>query len=233
MQDDPSGWLMHMSTVACCISMQREVARQSHHHAGCKGFCICERQTTEARSQWTSQLLLEQVVPSFGTRGKQAGRRLCEVASLHGHSCSQPVSRRLLYRCRHAVNSLEQAILEAQHAPALQCLLTCKDTRNACRMQQTETVEAIALHCDLSAHLQERESCVCLVCDHCAQGRPKDGPEDKFRLTPVVPRLSELLGTTVSPQLCLPAHVPCWAPQHHNEHLREAPACLFITGQGA
>jgi phosphoglycerate kinase len=28
-------------------------------------------------------------------------------------------------------------------------------------------------------------------------GRPKDGPEDKFRLTPVVPRLSELLGTNV------------------------------------
>ena len=26
------------------------------------------------------------------------------------------------------------------------------------------------------------------------QGRPKDGPEDKFRLTPVVPRLTELLG---------------------------------------
>ena len=29
------------------------------------------------------------------------------------------------------------------------------------------------------------------------QGRPKDGPEDKFRLTPVVPRLEQLLGTTV------------------------------------
>lgn len=29
------------------------------------------------------------------------------------------------------------------------------------------------------------------------QGRPKDGPEDKFRLTPVVPRLSELLGADV------------------------------------
>jgi Phosphoglycerate kinase len=29
------------------------------------------------------------------------------------------------------------------------------------------------------------------------QGRPKDGPEDKFRLTPVVPRLSELLGVDV------------------------------------
>lgn len=28
-------------------------------------------------------------------------------------------------------------------------------------------------------------------------GRPKDGPEDKFRLTPVVPRLSELLGSPV------------------------------------
>ena len=29
------------------------------------------------------------------------------------------------------------------------------------------------------------------------QGRPKDGPEDKFRLTPVVPRLQELLGVKV------------------------------------
>jgi phosphoglycerate kinase len=30
-------------------------------------------------------------------------------------------------------------------------------------------------------------------------GRPKDGPEDKFRLNPVVPRLAELLpGTNVS-----------------------------------
>merc|ERR1712176_233309 len=28
-------------------------------------------------------------------------------------------------------------------------------------------------------------------------GRPKDGPEDKFRLNPVVPRLSELLGKEV------------------------------------
>jgi phosphoglycerate kinase len=28
-------------------------------------------------------------------------------------------------------------------------------------------------------------------------GRPKDGPEDKFRLNPVVPRLSDLLGVTV------------------------------------
>ena len=28
-------------------------------------------------------------------------------------------------------------------------------------------------------------------------GRPKDGPEDKFRLNPVVPRLAELLGSTV------------------------------------
>lgn len=34
-----------------------------------------------------------------------------------------------------------------------------------------------------------------------AQGRPKSGPEDKFRLTPVVPRLNELLGTTARPQL--------------------------------
>lgn len=30
------------------------------------------------------------------------------------------------------------------------------------------------------------------------QGRPKDGPEDKFRLSVVVPRLSELLGVTVN-----------------------------------
>merc|ERR1711904_595729 len=28
-------------------------------------------------------------------------------------------------------------------------------------------------------------------------GRPKDGPEDKFRLNPVVPRLTELLGREV------------------------------------
>jgi len=28
-------------------------------------------------------------------------------------------------------------------------------------------------------------------------GRPKSGPEDKFRLNPVVPRLTELLGSTV------------------------------------
>ena len=33
------------------------------------------------------------------------------------------------------------------------------------------------------------------------QGRPKDGPEDKFRLTPVVPRLEQLLGTTVGSDL--------------------------------
>jgi 3-phosphoglycerate kinase len=34
------------------------------------------------------------------------------------------------------------------------------------------------------------------MCGVCwgVQGRPKDGPEDKFRLTPVVPRLQELLG---------------------------------------
>lgn len=30
------------------------------------------------------------------------------------------------------------------------------------------------------------------------QGRPKSGPEDKFRLTPVAPRLQELLGKPVS-----------------------------------
>ena len=35
------------------------------------------------------------------------------------------------------------------------------------------------------------------------QGRPKDGPEDKFRLTPVVPRLEQLLGSTVSPALAI------------------------------
>ena len=40
------------------------------------------------------------------------------------------------------------------------------------------------------------------------QGRPKDGPEDKFRLTPVVPRLEQLLGTTVSSDLAL-AHPFC------------------------
>lgn len=30
-----------------------------------------------------------------------------------------------------------------------------------------------------------------------AQGRPKDGPEDKFRLRPVQARLAELLGKEV------------------------------------
>lgn len=30
------------------------------------------------------------------------------------------------------------------------------------------------------------------------QGRPKGGPEDKYRLTPVVARLSELLGKPVT-----------------------------------
>lgn len=30
------------------------------------------------------------------------------------------------------------------------------------------------------------------------QGRPKSGPEDKFRLNPVAPRLSELIGKAVS-----------------------------------
>lgn len=29
------------------------------------------------------------------------------------------------------------------------------------------------------------------------QGRPKSGPEDKYRLTPVAPRLSQLLGKPV------------------------------------
>ena len=33
------------------------------------------------------------------------------------------------------------------------------------------------------------------------QGQPKDGPEDKFRLTPVVPCPSKLIGTTVRPPL--------------------------------
>lgn len=33
------------------------------------------------------------------------------------------------------------------------------------------------------------------------QGRPKGGPEDKYRLTPVVARLSQLLGKEVS-SLC-------------------------------
>lgn len=29
------------------------------------------------------------------------------------------------------------------------------------------------------------------------QGRPKKGPEDKFRLNPIVPRLEQLLGKKV------------------------------------
>jgi 3-phosphoglycerate kinase len=36
-----------------------------------------------------------------------------------------------------------------------------------------------------------------LSCCCCQQGRPKSGPEDKFRLTPIAPRLSELLGKPV------------------------------------
>lgn len=40
------------------------------------------------------------------------------------------------------------------------------------------------------------------------QGRPKDGPEDKFRLAPVAPRLSELLGSDVAVvQDCIGADV--------------------------
>merc|ERR1719252_341119 len=35
-----------------------------------------------------------------------------------------------------------------------------------------------------------------MLCSHL--GRPKDGPEDKFSLAPVAPRLSELLGTEVA-----------------------------------
>ena len=45
-------------------------------------------------------------------------------------------------------------------------------------------------------YLCSRATCIILILY--VQGRPKDGPEDKFRLTPVVPRLSELLGTKVS-----------------------------------
>merc|ERR1719421_1993596 len=43
-------------------------------------------------------------------------------------------------------------------------------------------------------YLQEKGAKV-LLASHL--GRPKDGPEDKFSLGPVAPRLSELLGTEV------------------------------------
>ena len=43
------------------------------------------------------------------------------------------------------------------------------------------------------------------------QGRPKDGPEDKFSLKQVVPRLSECLGSTVRPP-----------PTHRSEACRRA-----------
>ena len=51
--------------------------------------------------------------------------------------------------------------------------------------------------------------------DHllCTQGRPKDGPEDKFRLTPVVPRLEQLLGSKVKSQ----SHIACWQYQGTSE----------------
>lgn len=39
-----------------------------------------------------------------------------------------------------------------------------------------------------------------------AQGRPKGGPEDKYRLTPVVPRLKELLGKEV--RICFAGNAP-------------------------
>merc|ERR1719489_463722 len=43
-------------------------------------------------------------------------------------------------------------------------------------------------------YLQEKGAKV-LLASHL--GRPKDGPEDKFSLSPVAPRLTELLGTDV------------------------------------
>lgn len=46
-----------------------------------------------------------------------------------------------------------------------------------------------------------------LVSDHClscaAQGRPKGGPEDKFRLTPVVAVLEKALGKPVSDEISM------------------------------
>lgn len=40
-----------------------------------------------------------------------------------------------------------------------------------------------------------------LIPNALVQGRPKSGPEDKFRLTPVAPRLQELLGKPVRSQI--------------------------------
>ena len=48
----------------------------------------------------------------------------------------------------------------------------------------------------------------------CAQGRPKDGPEDKYRLNPVVPRLQELLGSAKvgAVMCCCIVYMTCGAP---------------------
>jgi len=60
-------------------------------------------------------------------------------------------------------------------------------------------------------------------------GRPKDGPEDKFRLNPVVPRLSELLGAEVrtQPTFCqipiLIILVPVGAPLRPGTSCRSPP----------
>ena len=56
-----------------------------------------------------------------------------------------------------------------------------KVSQHACVALTRVTGPSAALQVLLTSHL----------------GRPKDGPEDKFRLNPVVPRLSELLGKAV------------------------------------
>jgi len=65
--------------------------------------------------------------------------------------------------------------------------LPCLRVTRHCTKRRSLTVLAQA----------SQPSSVSRPCAVLPQGRPKDGPEDKFRLTPVVPRLSELLGTHV------------------------------------
>jgi phosphoglycerate kinase len=58
----------------------------------------------------------------------------------------------------------------------------------------------------------------CLIA---SQGRPKSGPEDKFRLKPVAPRLSELLGIEVNPiQDCIGEEVASAVEQASNGSVR-------------
>jgi len=52
--------------------------------------------------------------------------------------------------------------------------------------------------CDLSEPRDQAGADATPLPSLTSQGRPKNGPEDKFRLTPVAPRLQQLLGKPVS-----------------------------------